>query len=182
MGKNMSGDGEEPAAPSPLAGSLATAQADYENPAISVKGLAERLNTSVSALVAHARKAGWKLRNARKTRAESSRQTIARLKDLLQKRLAHIEGQLDAMEAEVSAISSERDIRAMNTLVRTLEKVLELERKERNQRSRRTREHRKFDDAERDALAARLEGLHRQWQLEQAEPGLAAGEREEPEP
>jgi predicted RNase H-like nuclease (RuvC/YqgF family) len=70
----------------------------------------------------------------------------------------------------------------MNTLVRTLEKVLELERKERNQRSRRTREHRKFDDAERDALAARLEGLHRQWQLEQAEPGLAAGEREEPEP
>ena len=46
---------------------------------------------------------------------------------------------------------SERDIRAMNTLVRTLEKVLELERKERARRIAKRKHDKRFDDAERDA-------------------------------
>lgn len=56
----------------------------------------------------------------------------------------------------------ERDIRAMNTLVRTLEKVLELERKDRSQRSRERKQFRQFTDAEREALADKLDGLRRQ--------------------
>lgn len=92
----------------------------------------------------------------------ATRTTIARLKGLLQQRLADFESQFGALEAEASAASSERDIRAMNTLVRTLEKVLELERKDRAARSKRRKQHRAVTDATRQALAERIEGLRRQ--------------------
>jgi hypothetical protein len=140
------------------------ARADYENPKTNLKALAERLNTGVHGLVQFAKRQGWKMRGGTKAKAkaEGTRQTIARLKELLQKRLGQLEGQLDAIEAEVSAISNERDIRAMNTLVRTLEKVLELERKDRSIRQRKTKERRKFDDAERDELSSRIKALCRE--------------------
>ena len=57
----------------------------------------------------------------------------------------------------------------MNTLVRTLEKVLELERKDRAQRSKQNRQHRQFDDAEREALAVKLDGLRRELLEQQPE-------------
>lgn len=112
---------------------------------------------------------------SRRRRTESTRNTIARLKTLLQARLAELESQIGDLGAAVNEAASERDIRAVNTLVRTLEKVLELERKDRAQRSRRRKTERALDDAERHALADRLERLRDQWLAEQAGP--AASER-----
>jgi hypothetical protein len=56
----------------------------------------------------------------------------------------------------------------MNTLVRTLEKVLELERKERARRTAKRKLERRFDDAEREALAEKLMGLQREILAERA--------------
>ncbi|MGQ0485731.1 MAG: hypothetical protein ACT4SY_10310 [Hyphomicrobiales bacterium] len=160
----MTSGGDQPAA----APDWVRLRQDYEAAARPLAAIAAEAGLSRSALVARARREGWKLRGRRQS--ATTRQTIQRLKDLLQKRLSGLEGELGEIGAEVTAASSERDIRSMNTLVRTLEKVLELERKDRAQRSRKRREQRQFDDAERDALAERLEALHREWRGQMAEP------------
>jgi hypothetical protein len=160
----MTDGGDEPAA----APDWVRLRQDYETAVRPIAGIAAQAGMNRSALIARARREGWKLRGQRKS--ASTRQTIQRLKDLLQKRLGELEGELGEIGAEVTAATSERDIRSMNTLVRTLEKVLELERKDRAHRSRKRREQRQFDDAERDALADRLEALHREWRGQVAEP------------
>jgi uncharacterized protein (DUF3084 family) len=81
------------------------------------------------------------------------------LKDLLQNRLSQFESQIEDLGAEISSLANERDIRATNTLVRTLEKVLDLEHKDRKQRSSQARKNRKLDDAEREELARRIANL-----------------------
>jgi hypothetical protein len=73
-----------------------------------------------------------------------------------------MESQISVLGEDISALAGERDIRATNTLVRTLEKVLELEHKERKQRHLRQRQNRKLDDSERNELARRLVALQDQ--------------------
>jgi aminopeptidase N len=117
------------------------------------------------ALVVRARAEGWKLRGLPKpwaAKAQGTRATLARFKALLQQRLTEFEAQIGTLSAEANAATSERDIRAMNTLVRTLEKVLELERKERARRIAKRKHDKRFDDAEREALAEKLMGLQRE--------------------
>ena len=104
----------------------------------------------------------------RASKPQGTRATLARFKALLQQRLTEFEAQIGTLWAEASAATSERDIRAMNTLVRTLEKVLELERKERARRIARRKHDSRFDDAEREALADKLEGLQREILAERA--------------
>lgn len=135
------------------------ARTDYETTTTDLNAIAQALGISRYRLIAEARKRGWKLRG---TGNSSTRATIQRFKDLLQKRLAQLEGEMDAIVAEVSSAASERDIRPVNMLVRTLEKVLELERKDRAARARKRKERRKFDDAARNELASRLTALHRE--------------------
>lgn len=149
----MSSESESPA------GALLWQQArtDYETTTTNLNVIAQALGISRYSLVAEARNQGWKLRTARNS---STRATIQRFKDLLQKRLAQLEGEMDAIVAEVASAASERDIRPVNMLVRTLEKVLELERKDRASRARKRKQRRKFDDAARDELARRLTALH----------------------
>ncbi|MFO0992415.1 MAG: hypothetical protein U1E67_10840 [Hyphomicrobiales bacterium] len=86
--------------------------------------------------------------------------TIRRLKSLVQERLAELETTLGRLGADVSASDNEREIRSINMLVRTLEKVLELEAKERAGRLRRRHQRRQLDDARRDEIVRRLEVLH----------------------
>jgi len=86
--------------------------------------------------------------------------TIRRLKTLVQERLSELESTLDRLGADVSASDNEREIRSINMLVRTLEKVLELEAKERVGRLRRRHQQRQLDDARRDEIVSRLETLH----------------------
>lgn len=168
MGQAMSGGGDEPAAD----GFWASARRRYEDGSEPVSAIAADGSITPQALTSRARAEGWKLRTVSKKRG-STRETIARLKALLQQRLAELEGQIDALSGEASAATNERDIRAMNTLVRTLEKVLELERKERSQRTRRSKAQRQFDDAEREALARKLMGLRREIRGDRVEPGAA---------
>jgi DNA anti-recombination protein RmuC len=101
----------------------------YEDGKEQVSAIAAEAGMTAQALTNRARASGWKLRSAAKKKQIGTRETIARLKALLQQRLSELEGQIDTLSEQATAATSERDIRAMNTLVRTLEKVLELERK-----------------------------------------------------
>ena len=168
MGEKMSGAGDEPA-PAAL---WARVRERYENGIEAVTTIAADAGITRQALAARARSEGWRLRASKK--AQGTRATLARFKALLQQRLSEFEAQIGTLSAEANAATSERDIRAMNTLVRTLEKVLELERKERARRTAKRKQDRRFDDAEREALAAKLAGLHRE--LHGGEPGDAAGQ------
>lgn len=161
MGEKMSGAGDEPA-PAAL---WARVRERYENGIEAVTVIARDAGITRQALTARARIEGWRMRGfalTKQKRAQGTRQTLARFKALLQQRLSEFEAQIGSLSAEASAATSERDIRAMNTLVRTLEKVLELERKERARRIARAKHDRRFDDAERDALAQKLMGLQRE--------------------
>ena len=148
-------------------------RARYEAATETVAQIAADIDTTPHKLTLRARAEGWLLRSSRAKKSQSTRDTIKRLKDLLQNRLTQLESQIGEIGAEISALASERDIRATNTLVRTLEKVLELEHKERKQRSTRARQNRKLNDAERDELARRIEAL-------QAEPEETSEVDEEP--
>jgi hypothetical protein len=179
MGQAMSGGGDEPAPD----GFWASARQRYENGKEQVAAIAAEAGMTAQALTNHARASGWKLRGAPRAKQIGTRETIARLKALLQQRLSELEAQIGTLSEQATAATSERDIRAMNTLVRTLEKVLELERKERAQRARQRKAYREFNDAEREALADKLDGLHRE--LQQRRADLAAEEAEDgglPEP
>jgi hypothetical protein len=157
----MSGDGDEPAP----AAVWARVRERYENGIEAVASIAADAGITRQALAARASQEGWKLRGAARARpgkAQGTRATLARFKALLQQRLTEFEAQIGTLSAEASAATSERDIRAMNTLVRTLEKVLELERKERARRIARRKHDKRFDDAEREALAEKLMGLQRE--------------------
>ena len=158
MGQAMSGNGEEPL-PDAF---WASVRQRYEAGKESVSAIAAEAGYSVQALVSRARAGGWRLRGSTSRKAIGTRETIARLKALLQQRLGDLETQIGALGQAATAATSERDIRSMNTLVRTLEKVLELERKDRAQRSKQRKQQRQFDDAEREALAEKLEGLRRE--------------------
>ncbi len=133
----------------------------YEDPSQDLRVLADELGLSKSSLVLEARRRGWTLRGSRKRAAETTRATIQRFKELLQGRLAQLETHINALGADVSAANSEREIRAVNTLVRTLEKVLELERKDRSHRFKKLKEHRDLNDAERDELVRCIANLRR---------------------
>jgi len=161
----MSGGGSEPAPDA----NLASVRPRYEEGRETVPAIAAELGLSAQALTARAKALGWKLRGGNAKKIIATRDTLRRLKQLLQQRLADLETQIGAIGAAASSSSSERDIRSMNTLVRTLEKVLELERKDRAQRSKQNRQHRQFDDAEREALAVKLDGLRRELLEQQPE-------------
>lgn len=154
----MSGGGEQPA----VEALWALARQRYEEGSDAVSAIADGLGLTAQALTSRARRLGWKLRGGTRTKLSGTRDTIQRLKSLLQQRLGELEAQIGALGEAATAASSERDIRAMNTLVRTLEKVLELERKDRAQRHKHRKIARDFDDAEREALADKLDAMRRE--------------------
>ena len=173
MGQEMSGGNDK----LPADGFWAAARKRYEDGREAVAAIAAEAGITAQALTQRARAAGWTLRTAPKAKAIGTRETIARLKALLQRRLSELEAQIGDVTEQATAVTSERDIRAMNTLVRTLEKVLELERKERTQRKRQRNAGRQFDDAEREALADKLDGLCREIELARApDPAEAIGD------
>ena len=139
------------------------ARAKYEDPSQDLAGIAATLGINKYRLVIEAKLRGWKLHGAGKNKnsaaSTSTRGTIQRFKDLLQSRLAQLETQINSLGDDVTAANSERDIRAVNTLVRTLEKVLELERKDRSIRARKIKQRRDLNDAERAELVRRIASL-----------------------
>lgn len=170
MGEKMSSGGDEPAP----AAFWARVRERYETGSEAVSAIAKDAGITAQALTVKARLEGWRLRGKPRKKAPDTRETLSRFKALLQQRLSEFEAQIGTLSAEANAATSERDIRAMNTLLRTLEKVLELERKERARRTARRKSAGAFTDAERDALAAKLVGLHRELLAERSRAGAGA--------
>lgn len=166
----MSGAGEE-LAPDAF---WARVRERYEEGRESLQAIAGAAGVTRQTLTARAKSGGWRLRGSSRSKPGGTRETLARFKALLQQRLSEFEAQIGSLSAQASAATSERDIRAMNTLVRTLEKVLELERKERARRTARRKQERRFDDAEREALADKLMGLQREILAERARSDAGA--------
>jgi predicted nucleic acid-binding Zn-ribbon protein len=154
-------------------------RARYEQGEEKVKDIAASAGLKPMALSLKAKALGWILRKSNTSKAtyksESTRATLRRLKDILQQRVASLEREINEIGKDVDALTSERDIRSMNTLVRTLDKVLELERKDRNNRLRTNHDFKRFSDEERGALADKLERLHRKYETEEAVAGTALG-------
>lgn len=146
----------------------------YETTTEPVKTIAAEVGLSGIRLSMHALKQGWKMRGlprlvkakakqAIAQKPESTRATLLRLKEMLQTRVAQLEAELKDISAEVNALSSERQIRSVNTLVRTLEKVLDLERKDKIKRRKAAETFRHFNDAERGELADKLDRIRAEW-------------------
>jgi uncharacterized protein (UPF0335 family) len=145
-------------------------RARYEAGAEAVDAIARGIGMTRITLAMKALKEGWALRGKRKVaakaraapaarRPESTRETLQRLKDMLQKRLTQLEEELQDLGKEVSALNTERGIKSVNTLVRTLEKVIDLERNEKLKRRQDRAAHQYFDDEQRRQLAAKIERL-----------------------
>ena len=155
----------------------------YEKGEESVNSIAATIELSGIALSNKAKALGWKMRGkvkaiAKATRAnavESTSTTIKRLKDLLQNRIASLETQLDEIGKDITALSSEREIRSVNTLVRTLEKVLDLERKDSIRRKKTTREFKHFDEQQRAELAEKIGKIQADWDRGETGDAVAAG-------
>ena len=159
----------------------------YELGQEKVKLLAEAVGLSAIALSNKAKALGWKLRGKLKPSAtkkkpqlaEATSATIKRLKDLLQTRIKQLEIQIDDIGRDISALSNEREIRSVNTLVRTLEKVLDLERKDRGRRRKTTSDFKRFDEQQRAELAEKIAKLQAEWDgqtpVEQSTPGSGSG-------
>ena len=148
----------------------AALRARYEQAQETVIEIAASANMTGQALSNKARALGWAMRRRGSTKSETTRQTLRRLKDILQKRLTQLEGEIGAIGEELNALTNEREIRSANTLVRTLEKVLELEQKDRKQRAKRRGDRIHLDDSQRDELAGRIDGLRQSGEGESAEP------------
>jgi DNA-binding transcriptional MerR regulator len=143
-------------------------RARYEAGTESVLDIATSIGLSRMALSMTALKQGWKMRGLRtgkgktpkaKAAPPSTRETISRLKDMLQQRVASLEQELKDLGTEVSALNNERGIKSANMLVRTLEKVLDLERKDKLKRKKAIHDFKYFDEEQRRLLAEKIERL-----------------------
>jgi hypothetical protein len=159
-------------------------RARYEKGEERVDAIASGIGMTRFSLSLRALKEGWTLRGKPKSatprakakaatpapKHESTRDTILRLKDMLQKRVTQLEEELREIGSEVNALNSERGIKSVNTLVRTLEKVLDLERKDKLKRKQQRTGHKYFDDEQRRQLAEKIDRLEAERDRELALP------------
>jgi uncharacterized protein (UPF0335 family) len=142
----------------------------YEETKEPVKQIAASLGMSGIALSLKAMKLGWKMRGLskpqrkkREAKAVTTADALKRMKELLQERITHLESEIKELGEDVSQLGNERGLRSMNLLVRTLDKVLDLERKDKLKRKRDAHNFKHFDEQQRAALAAKIERLETQW-------------------
>jgi TolA-binding protein len=141
----------------------------YEQDQEAVDMIAEDVGLHRMGLSLLAKKLGWRLRGKprvmprKSSKGETTAATIKRVKDILQQRLSELEDQIRALGLEVDAITNERQMRSTNLLVRTLEKVMDLERKERARKRNEVQAHKYFDDTQRQQLAEKIGRLSGAW-------------------
>jgi hypothetical protein len=136
----------------------ADARARYEQTAETLSSIAARLGLHHNALRRQVELRGWTVRLPPQKKP-STRATLMKLRETLQARITQFEQQIAELGKEVDALGNEKEARAMNLLVRTLEKVLDLERKHKSL-GKKQREHAKrLDDAARAELVRRIEAL-----------------------
>jgi hypothetical protein len=167
----------------------------YEQDQETVDAIASDVGLHRLGLATLAKKLGWALRGKLKPvrkaaplpekpkKREATSATIKRVKDVLQQRLAELEVQVKDIGEEVTSLNTERQIRSANILVRTLEKVMDLERKDRLRRRKETQDFKYFSDEQRGQLAAKIEKLQREWRGEEnldQPAGAGSGGAEQP--
>ena len=108
---------------------------------------------------------------------ETTKATLARLKEMLQQRIVHLEAEVKEIGEEVNALANDKQIKAVNLVVRTLEKVLDLERKDKHKRKQQRREYKYFGAEQRRALAEKIDRLEaeRDGQVAGEDPGPSRG-------
>ena len=87
----------------------AALRARYEQAQETVSQIAESIGISPQALSNRAKKLGWAMRRSNSTKSETTRQTLRRLKDILQKRLTQLEGEIGAIGEELNALTNGAD-------------------------------------------------------------------------
>jgi TolA-binding protein len=153
----------------------------YEQDQEAVDMIAEDVGLHRMGLSLLAKKLGWRLRGKprvmpRKTsKQETTAATIRRVKDVLQQRLLELEDQIRDLKLEVSSIENERQMRSTNLLVRTIEKVMDLERNERARKRKEIEIHKYFDDGQRQQLAEKIGRLRGRWRGQAAVGSAEAG-------
>jgi hypothetical protein len=166
----------------------------YEQDKETVSAIATDVDMAGISLSRLAKKLGWVLRGkpkqplkpvepAKSTKPEATSATIKRVKEVLQQRLAELEAQVKDIGEEVTSLNTERQIRSANILVRTLEKVMDLERKDRLRRRKETRDFKYFNDQQREQLAGKIERLQRTWRSDEnlyQSIGAGSGGAEQP--
>lgn len=167
----------------------------YEQDQETVDAIANDVGLHRLGLANLAKKLGWTMRGKMKTapkpisppkkpaKAEATSATIKRVKDVLQQRLAELEAQVKDIGEEVTSLNTERQIRSANILVRTLEKVMDLERKDRLRRRKETRDFKYFNEQQREQLAGKIDKLQRTWRGEETlnqSAGAGSGGTEQP--
>jgi TolA-binding protein len=141
----------------------------YEQDQEAVDAIADDVGLHRMGLSLLAKKLGWRLRGKPRvvprtsSKGETTAATIKRVKDILQQRLSELEDQIRALGLEVDAITNERQMRSTNLLVRTLEKVMDLERKERLRKRNEVQSYKYFDDGQRQQLAEKIGRLRGAW-------------------
>jgi hypothetical protein len=174
----------------------------YEQDQETVSAIAQDVGLAGISLAKLAKQWGWRMRSTLKPapkakakvkakakavakvvgKPETTAATIKRVKELLQQRLTELESQIKEIGLDVTALSSERQIRSTNILVRTIEKVLDLERKDRFRRRKETQDFKYFNDEQRRQLAEKIERLQHEWRGEKtvddpADPRSAGAEQ-----
>jgi hypothetical protein len=162
-----------PAAETPSVIDWPSIRARYEQGEEALKVIAADIGCSDSMLSRAARLKGWLLRRPT-GKSQSTQATLKRLKDLLNNRLVKLEAEIASIGEDINKLDSEKGYRNLNILVRTLDKVLELERNDRkSHKAPDTFKH--VDDAERAALADKIARLQRPNPASTTGGGLASG-------
>jgi hypothetical protein len=139
----------------------------YEAGDEKVKDIAASAGVTGFVLVRKAREQGWRLRTkvakaiakATPKKHPTTRDTLLRLKDMLQQRVLQLEDEVKQIGQEVDALTSQRQIKSVNMVVSTLEKVLDLERKDKLKRKQHQRHFKHYDDEQRRLLAEKIARL-----------------------
>jgi hypothetical protein len=92
-------------------------------------------------------------------RRKTAKQTIGELKDILQSRVEHLKAEIDRLSAETAEIGTSREMGVMAAVTRTLNTVLQMERKERDHRTAKAKQRRTLNAARRVELSRRLDEL-----------------------
>jgi hypothetical protein len=158
----------------PPEGGWDTIRARYELRDERVSDIAQSIGLTAGQLIMKARTSGWTTRRTLEQKqllsekGEKRKDTIQRLKDLLETRITALEAELNDIKSKSSQVKTDRDYRAIGTLVRTLDKVLQIERNSTSANEDAKKRFKPFTDRERNALADKLEKLHHQWTAEEA--------------
>lgn|GEM_PF-2315840 len=133
--------------------------AAYDEGSLTLKQISEAYNVSTSAITRRARQEGWPPRSRKTKRKTKPDATFeARLARALDRQISELEERWASDEALASSAQAEKEARTLNVLIRTAEKLKELEMaKTKSTGSKRDKDKSKGDELDRKRLRETLE-------------------------